>query len=66
MKNKDGSTFKTFYFLSLAWQLGFIIVVPIVGFLLIGRWLDGIFGTEPFLFILGIILGLVMTVFEVY
>lgn len=61
---KDG--FKTFYALSLAWQLGFLIAVPIGGFLILGFWLDKKFNTSPLSLIIGVILGIVITIYEVY
>ena len=61
---KDG--FKTFYALSLAWQLGFIIAVPIAGFLFLGVWGDKFFKTEPLLLLLGLLAGIVITVYEMY
>ena len=62
--NNDG--FKTWYALSFAFQLGFLIVVPIAGFVFLGRWLDNVFRTFPIFFILGIIVGLIITAYEVY
>lgn len=57
---------KVLYSLSFASQLGFIIVVPIIGFLLLGRYIDGLLGTAPLLLILGIIVGVIVTAYEVY
>jgi F0F1-type ATP synthase assembly protein I len=64
MKKKDN--FKTFYALSLAWQLGFIIAVPIGGFIFLGLWGDKSFGTAPVLLIVGIFTGIIVTIYEVY
>jgi len=64
MPKKDG--FKTFYALSLAWQLGFLIALTIVGFLVLGLWADKFFETEPFLVIFGLIIGIIITAYEVY
>jgi len=64
MRKKDN--FKTFYALSLAWQLGFIIAVPIGGFLFFGLLADRFFGTEPVLLVVGIFVGVIVTVYEVY
>lgn len=60
------NNFKTFYALSLAWQLGFLIVAPIAGFLLLGLWSDTFFKTQPLLLILGILIGVIITIYEVY
>ena len=64
MRKKDN--FKTFYALSIAWQLGFIVAVPIGGFLFLGFWGDRLFGTAPVLLIVGIFAGIAVTVYEVY
>ncbi len=64
MDKKDN--FKTFYALSLAWQLGFLIAIPIGGFLFLGVWADKFFKTEPLLLIVGILTGIIITVYEIY
>lgn len=60
------NSFKTFYALSFAWQLGFLIAAPIGGFLWLGLWGDSVLGTAPLLLILGLLAGMVITVYEVY
>jgi len=60
------SNFKIVYVLSLAWQLGFLIVVPIGGFLFLGVLGDKFFKTQPFLLLLGLIIGLVVTIYQMY
>ena len=42
-----------------------MVVAPLVGFF-IGNWADGKFGTEPFLAILGLILGFASAGKEIY
>jgi len=66
MSDFEKDHLKIFYALSLAWQLGFIIAVPIGGFLILGLWLDKKLSTFPILLIMGIIIGMVITVYEVY
>ena len=61
---KDG--FKTFYALSIAWQLGFLIAIPIGGFLFLGVLGDKFFKTRPFLLLLGLVVGIIITIYEVY
>ncbi len=60
------SNFETFYVLSIAWQLGFFIAVPIAGFLFLGVWGDRFFNTEPLFLLVGLLVGIVITVYEVY
>lgn len=64
MSKKDG--FKTFYAISFAWQLGFLIAIPIGGFLFLGYWADKFFKTQPWLLIFGIFIGAGVTIYEVY
>lgn len=63
-KNKNG--FKTWYAISFAFQLGFLIVVPVGGFMLLGLWGDKKFQSSPLLLIAGAIIGLAITVYEIY
>jgi len=60
------NNFKTFYALSIAWQLGFLIAVPIGGFLFLGVLGDKFFKTQPFLLLLGLLVGIVITIYEGY
>lgn len=57
---------KTFSALSLAWELGYSIALPLVIFALLGRWLDGKLATSPWLFLLGIILAVSISSYLVY
>lgn len=52
---------QVFSALSLAWQLGYTIVIPLVVFALLGRLLDKQFNSSPLLFILGIVLAVLVT-----
>jgi len=63
-KNKDG--FKLWYAISFAFQLGFIVVFPIVGFIVLGLWIDRAFNSTPLLLIVGVFVGFAVTVYEVY
>ena len=58
--------YKTFYALSIAWQLGFLIAFPIVGFLFLGLLIDNYFKTKPLFLILGTSVGILITFYEVY
>lgn len=50
-----------FRMVNLAFELGFIIALPLVGLALAGKWLDERFGTEPWLTLAGILLAIVAT-----
>jgi F0F1-type ATP synthase assembly protein I len=65
MMSKE-SRFKTFYALSVAWQLGFLIAVPIGGFMLLGFLGDKFFKVKPLLLILGLLVGVIITIYETY
>ncbi len=52
--------------LSLAWQLGYTVAIPLVILALIGRLLDKKFGTSPWLLVVGIFLSLIISTIAVY
>jgi len=60
------NSLKSFYALSIAWQLGFIIIFPIIGLMFIGFFIDKTLGTKPFFLILSLIIGIIITVYETY
>jgi F0F1-type ATP synthase assembly protein I len=49
--------------LGMAWELGYVIAIPIVVFGLGGRLLDKHFGTSPWLFLAGVLVSIVLTSF---
>ena len=46
---------------SLAWELGYLIVIPLVIFALGGRWLDKQYGTSPWFLLGGLVLSIIIT-----
>ncbi|TSC55416.1 MAG: Uncharacterized protein Greene041679_616 [Parcubacteria group bacterium Greene0416_79] len=50
----------------LAWELGYTIAIPIVLFALLGRWADRMFGTSPWLLLLGVVLSVFISTAIVY
>lgn len=54
-----------FYAISLASQLGFMIVVPLIGFLLLGLFLDRRFNTLPIFLIFFVVLSIILIPFEI-
>lgn len=66
MKEKNRKNGKRFSALSLAWNLGYTIAVPLVVFALAGRYLDKKLGTSPFLLLAGILLSIGLTSWLVY
>ena len=51
----------TWWFVGLAWEMGYLIAVPLVGSALLGRYLDRTFATAPLFLILGIIIAIVLS-----
>lgn len=51
---------------SIAFQLGFIIAIPVVAFGYFGKWLDARAGTEPLLTLIGILTAIVFTSIWIY
>jgi F0F1-type ATP synthase assembly protein I len=47
--------------LKLAWDLGYIIAIPLIGFALLGRWLDRKFDTSPWLLLAGMALAMIIS-----
>lgn len=58
--------FKILYALSFAWQLGFLIAAPLTILIIIGLWIDNILKTGPLLVISGVLIGLTITIYEIY
>ncbi|MDD4358350.1 MAG: AtpZ/AtpI family protein [Candidatus Pacebacteria bacterium] len=52
--------------LSLGLKIGLLVTVPLIGFLLLGVWLDKKFNTFPIYLIAGIVLGMIFAVYMVY
>lgn len=65
-KNDKRENFKMFYSLDLAARLGFSIAVPMIIFILVGRFLDSYFNTFPIFVLLGLIVGLASSIFEIF
>ncbi len=45
----------------IAWELGYIIAIPLVGLALIGRLADKSFGSSPLFLLTGILLAIVLS-----
>ncbi|NCF75193.1 MAG: hypothetical protein GWO87_01760 [Xanthomonadaceae bacterium] len=60
------NSFKIFYALSFAWQLGFFIIVPVGGFMFIGFLGDKFLNTQPLFLIFGFLVGALITIYGVY
>ena len=56
---------KFLYALGLGAQMGLLIVLPLVVFLLLGIFLDRQFGTAPLFLILLVIFSIIATIFDV-
>ncbi|OGL85987.1 hypothetical protein A3I40_00440 [Candidatus Uhrbacteria bacterium RIFCSPLOWO2_02_FULL_48_12] len=52
--------------LGLAWELGFIIAIPLVIFGSIGKYADGQLGTTPWLTLSGVFLAMATTIVWLY
>lgn len=67
MENKkNGQKVNLGFVLDLAWKLGYIIALPIVGLVLGGRLVDKYFGTSPIFLIAGLIISAPTVGFLVY
>ncbi len=52
--------------LGFAWELGYSIAIPLVLFAMGGRYLDKMWGTSPWILLLGIFISIIATTFVVY
>jgi len=69
MKKKDNFPQKRgslWLSLSLAWQLGYLIIGPLIIFVLGGQLLDKILKTSPLFLLLGIIIAFSLTTVGIY
>jgi F0F1-type ATP synthase assembly protein I len=66
MEKSDKKNQETWSALSLAWQLGYSITIPLIVLALLGRFLDKKFNTSPWLLLAGIFLSLIVSTFAVY
>ena len=62
----QNNKFQTWYAISLAFQLGFLIAIPLGGFVLLGIWGDQILHSSPAMLILSVIIGIAITIYETY
>ena len=60
--NQENKIGENLYAVSLGLELGFLIAVPLVIFLLLGVFLDRKFGTMPLFLMIGLLLNVVVTV----
>ncbi len=65
-KEKNQKPDSSWSALGLAWELGYMIAIPLVLFALIGRFLDKKLGTSPFLLLAGILISIGVTSWLVY
>ncbi|MEK7166826.1 MAG: AtpZ/AtpI family protein [Patescibacteria group bacterium] len=65
MDNKENKE-NFWLMLSLAWELGYLIALPLIIFALVGRFLDKFFHTSPWLFLFGILLAIIISTRIVY
>lgn len=52
--------------LALAWDFGFIIALPLVGLGLLGKYLDSVYGTKPWLALAGILIAIALSSYWLY
>lgn len=66
MKEKSEKNEKSWSAVSLAWELGYSIAVPLVGLALLGRFLDKKLGTSPWLLLFSILVSILISSYLVY
>lgn len=58
---KRGGSLNKSELVSIAFQLGFIIALPVIAFGFLGKWLDAKAGTYPMLTLIGILTAILAT-----
>ena len=66
MEKKDKKNEKPWSAMSLAWELGYSIAVPLVGLALIGRFLDKKFESSPWFLLIGILISITISSYLIY
>lgn len=54
------------YIAAISGQITILLVGPVVFFLLLGLWLDSFFHTSPVFIVIGVIVGFVGSIFNVF
>lgn len=52
--------------LELAWELGYMIALPLVIFVLIGRYVDHVFSTSPLFILIGVLIAFIISSYFVW
>ena len=60
-EQKPNDVIKKWRLVNLAFELGFIIALPLVGLALLGKWLDEKLGSDPWLTLIGILFAIIGT-----
>ena len=66
MEEKTPKPDKSWSTVSLAWELGYMIAIPLIAFTLVGRFLDKKLGTSPWLLLTGVLIAIAVTSWLVY
>lgn len=62
-KDETKSTFST---VGIAWELGYMIAIPLVALTLGGRFLDKKLDTAPLLLLVGVVLSIIFSTYAIY
>lgn len=66
MKKEKEKSEKPWSAVSLAWELGYSIAVPLVGLALVGRFLDKKFESSPWFLLIGILISITISSYLIY
>lgn len=66
MKLENNEKNESWSAVSLAWELGYTIAIPLVVLALLGRYLDKRLGTTPWLLLAGILISIALSSWLVY
>lgn len=66
MKEEDKKNEKPWSAVSLAWELGYSIAVPLVGLAFVGRFLDKKLESSPWFLLTGILISISISSYLIY
>lgn len=65
-RTAKAETKNTFSTLSIAWELGYMIAIPLVALTLGGRFLDKKFDTSPLFLLVGVVVSIIFSTYAIW
>jgi len=65
-RSDDKQRENTFSVAGIAWELGYMIAIPLVALTLGGRFLDKKLGTSPLLLLVGVVVSIIFSTYAIW